>query len=143
MGQYTKSQRLIADCGPWGTVRGHPDTATLLTAINLLRDMLDAKIEVVGSDVTLLIQDLRIAVEQITKAETRVSGVKISVHILQHKVQSLEGITKKLALLVEDAEERACRDNLRFVDFSEGCEGNVATRGSETAVGEGCYSLRR
>ncbi|KAJ1081683.1 hypothetical protein NDU88_001861 [Pleurodeles waltl] len=89
------------------------------------RNMLDAEIEAVGSDIALLCQDLRKAVEQITEAETRVSGVEDSVGILQEKINKLEAVTKELTLRAEDTEGRARCNNLRFVGFLKGCEGQL------------------
>ncbi|KAJ1149692.1 hypothetical protein NDU88_002497 [Pleurodeles waltl] len=53
------------------------------------RDILDAKIGVVGSDVTLLCQDLKKPVELITAGETRVSNIEDSIETLQKKVNWL------------------------------------------------------
>lgn len=103
-----------------------PDNAALMAAITQSRDMLDTKIGAVGSDVTLLRQDLRNAVARITETETRISEVEGDVSQIKRRLAKMESAQKTLALKVEDAEGRARRNNLRFVGFPEDCEqGNM------------------
>ncbi|KAJ1156171.1 hypothetical protein NDU88_008895 [Pleurodeles waltl] len=61
-------------------------------------------ISAVGSDVSLLCEVLRQAVERIMEAETTVSGVEDSAVALQQKVFYLMVISKELVTGVEDAE---------------------------------------
>ncbi|KAJ1163614.1 hypothetical protein NDU88_004070 [Pleurodeles waltl] len=68
--KYTNLSEVVPDtCEQEGALLDH---AVLLTAITQSRDMLDATSGAVGSDVTLLCQHLRKAVEQIIEAETKV-----------------------------------------------------------------------
>ncbi|KAJ1173527.1 hypothetical protein NDU88_005359 [Pleurodeles waltl] len=96
--QYPHSSGAARVAESWGQPVVHPNTATLLAAITQSRDMLDAKIRVVGSDFNFLRQDLRNAVERLTEAETRVLGVEDSVQNLLRKPQGLEVLTKDLAV---------------------------------------------
>ncbi|KAJ1174347.1 hypothetical protein NDU88_006169 [Pleurodeles waltl] len=92
-----------------------PDNVALLVAITQLRNIQDAIIGAVGTDVNLLHQDLRKAVDRITEAETKVSDIEDLLKMLQQKLDTLTVVTKEVATCVEVAEGWARCNNLWFV----------------------------
>ncbi|KAJ1206162.1 hypothetical protein NDU88_001571 [Pleurodeles waltl] len=90
--------------------RDVPDNTPLLVAITQSRDMLDGKIGSMVSDVTLLCQDLRRAVERITETKTRISGVKDSVTALQQKLSTLMAMSKELVAQIPRFVSMLCTD---------------------------------
>ncbi|KAJ1192413.1 hypothetical protein NDU88_001720 [Pleurodeles waltl] len=106
---------MAKDKPPTGTKQNTMDKYTQLTTTtgvtsqgDLVRDNTvlfaaitqshDAKIEEVGMYVNLLHHDLRKAVDRITEAETRVSGVQDSVASLKQTVMKLMMVTNVLTL---------------------------------------------
>lgn len=99
------------------------DTDTLLQAINASKSALERQIGAVGTEVSLLRQELRNLADRVKETETQLGETEDSVHELQKDMKELQSSHKDLLWRVDDAENRARRNNLRFVGFKEGIEG--------------------
>ena len=100
------------------------DNAALLEAIHASRDALEERIGEVRSEVTLLWQDLRNVADRVTETECRITELEDTVNTLEKDAGSTREILKEVAWRIDDAENRARRNNLRFVGFLEGAEGS-------------------
>ena len=97
-----------------------PDNAALLAAIHSSRETLEGRIGEVRSEATLIRQDLTNVTDRVTAAETRISDLVDTVTTLQKEATRDQAKLRKAAWRMDDAENRACRNNLRFVGFPEG-----------------------
>ena len=100
--------------------------AEILTAIQASRSALEMQIGGVQAEVSLVRQDLRNVVDRVTATESRISELEDALAGMGAKMAKLESTTGTLAARAEDAENRARRNNLRFVGFLEGVEGGAA-----------------
>ena len=96
--------------------------AETLKAIHESRIALERQIGGVQSEVILLRQDLRNTVDRVTEAEGHISELEDSVQNLTKTLPQVSAMAKTLEVCTEDAENRARRNNLRFVGFEEGLE---------------------
>ncbi|KAJ1153445.1 hypothetical protein NDU88_006204 [Pleurodeles waltl] len=97
-----------------------PDNNTLLSAIQASRGALEERMGEVHSEVSLLRQDLRKVAERVTSAESPISEMEDTVRDIRKAVSKTKVINKDVMWRLEDAENRAQRNNLRFVGFAEG-----------------------
>ena len=95
----------------------------ILAAIQASRLALEGQIGGVQTEVLLIRQDLRNVVDRVTDAEGRLSEMEDTIKELKSTVQKLSTTTGTLEFRAEDAENRARRNNLRFVGIQEGIEG--------------------
>lgn len=99
------------------------DTASILQAIHVFRESLEGRIAEVHSEVTLLCQDLRKVSDRVTEAEHRISELEDTTQVTRKDVAGLVSSVAEVAWRVDDAENRARRNNLRFVGFPEKVKG--------------------
>ena len=95
-----------------------------MAAIQSSREVLEGRIGEVRSDVILLRQDLRNVADRVTDTDTKISELEDTVSTLRKEASTAHALVKEVAWRVEDAENRARRNNLRFVGFPEGQEGS-------------------
>ena len=111
---------------PDASAEKNPDSdklAEILAAIQTSRQALEGQIGGVQAEVSLIRQDLRNVVDRVTETEGRVSELEDTVKDLKSNLQRVTAVAGRLEFRAEDAENRARRNNLRFVGFSEGIEG--------------------
>ena len=99
-----------------------PDNAALLAAIHSSRETLEGKIGEVRSEVSLLRQDLRTVTARVTETETRISSLEDALTTMRQETTRDQNRLREVAWRVDDNENRARRNNLRFVGFPEGAE---------------------
>ena len=105
----------------------HTNENQILQAIGDLRSSVEGKIEELRIDLSLIRQDLRKTLEQVTEAEGRISDIEDTQKTTNSDVLELLHTVKNLELKAEDAEGRSRRNNLQIVGIPEGTEGTNPT----------------
>ncbi|KAJ1122769.1 hypothetical protein NDU88_001253 [Pleurodeles waltl] len=98
---------------------------------SILEGGAEERVGEVCSEVSLLHQDLRNVAERVTIAETLISHLEETAKNLSKEMTATCVLNKDVMWWLKDAENRARRNNLRFVGFSEEREGKNATRFQE------------
>lgn len=108
------------------------DLSAILQTISASQALVEGKIREVRMDMALIRQDLRNATARLTEAESRISNVEDELGQLKAQMSTLQSHTLELHRRVEDAENRARRNNLCIIGFPEGIEQGKTVSSNET-----------